>query len=110
MKFWVDAQLPPMLATWLSTKFDVEAVALRDLGLRDSTDSEIFNAAKQAKVVVISKDNDFVEMVSRYGAPPQLLWVTAGNVTNRRLQKAFSNRFPAAIALLAAGEKIVELG
>ena len=38
MKFWVDAQLPPMLATWLSTKFDVEAVALRDLGLRDSTD------------------------------------------------------------------------
>lgn len=73
MKFWVDAQLPPMLANWLSTQFDVEAISFRDLGLRDSTDGEIFKAAQQAKVVVISKDGDFVEMVSRYGAPPQLL-------------------------------------
>lgn len=110
MKFWVDAQLPPMLANWLSTQFDVEALSLRDLGLRDSTDSEIFKAAQQAKVVVVSKDGDFVEMVSRYGTPPQLLWVTCGNVTNRQLQKVFSATFPAAIALLAAGEKIVEVG
>ena len=86
MKFWVDAQLPPSLAEWLSVQFVVEAVSLRDLGLRDSTDSEIFKAARQAKVVVISKDSDFVEMVSRYGAPPQLLWVTSGNVTSRKLQ------------------------
>lgn len=110
MKFWVDAQLPPSLANWLSTQFDVEAISLRDLGLRDSTDAEIFKAAQQAKVVVISKDSDFVEMVSRYGAPPQLLWVTSGNVSNRRLQKVFSTTFPAAIALLAAGQAIVEVG
>ena len=109
MKFWVDAQLPPMLAIWLSATFEVEALALRDLGLRDSTDDEIFNAAQQAKAVVISKDNDFVELISRYGAPPQLLWVTTGNVTNRQLQKVFSKSFPAALALLAAGEKIVEV-
>jgi predicted nuclease of predicted toxin-antitoxin system len=60
--------------------------------------------------VLISKDSDFVELVSRYDTPPQLLWVTSGNVTNRQLQKVFSNTFPAAIALLAAGEKIVEVG
>ena len=84
--------------------------SLRDLGLRDATDGEIFKAAQHAKVVVISKDGDFVEMVSRYGAPPQLLWVTCGNVTNLQLQKVFGNTFPAAIALLAAGEQIVEVG
>ena len=110
MKFWVDAQLPPSLAEWLSVQFVVEAVSLRDLGLRDSTDSEIFKAARQAKVVVISKDSDFVEMVSRYGAPPQLLWVTSGNVTNRKLQQVFSNTFPAAVALLTGGQAIVEVG
>ncbi|MEK7437184.1 MAG: DUF5615 family PIN-like protein [Pseudomonadota bacterium] len=110
MKFWVDAQLPPSLAKWLSVQFDVEAVSLRDLGLRDSTDGEIFKAAQHAKVVLISKDSDFVELVSRYGTPPQLLWVTSGNVTNRQLQKVFGNTFPAAMALLAAGEKIVEIG
>jgi len=110
MKFWVDAQLPPSLANWLSTQFDVEASSLRELGLRDSTDAEIFKAAQQAKVVVISKDGDFVDMVSRYGAPPQLLWVTSGNVSNRRLQQVFSSTFPAAMALLASGQAIVEVG
>jgi predicted nuclease of predicted toxin-antitoxin system len=38
MKFWVDAQLPPMLATWLVTQFGVEALALREIGLRDALD------------------------------------------------------------------------
>lgn len=42
MKFWVDAQLPPQLASWLSAEFGVETSSLRDLGLRDATDQEIF--------------------------------------------------------------------
>lgn len=44
MKIWTDAQLPPTLATWLST-FGLEAVALRDLSLRDAQDIAIFEAA-----------------------------------------------------------------
>jgi predicted nuclease of predicted toxin-antitoxin system len=40
MKFWVDAQLPPMLAEWLSTEYGVDAISLRDLGLRDAGDIE----------------------------------------------------------------------
>jgi predicted nuclease of predicted toxin-antitoxin system len=110
MKFWVDAQLPPMLAEWLSREYGVEARSLRDLGLRDSTDLEIFQAAHHAQAVVISKDNDFVELVSRYGPPPKLLWVTCGNVTNRRLQELFKKTFPEALEYLASGQAIVELG
>jgi hypothetical protein len=41
MKFWVDAQLPPALAGWLSTRFNVDARSLRDIGLRDAQDIEI---------------------------------------------------------------------
>lgn len=110
MKFWVDAQLPPMLAEWLSKEYGIEALSLRDLGLRDASDIEIFNAAHRAQVVVISKDSDFVELVSRHGSPPQLLWVTCGNVTNVRLHAVFSKTFPDALALLASGQAIVEVG
>jgi predicted nuclease of predicted toxin-antitoxin system len=110
MKFWVDAQLPPMLAQWLSTEYGVDALSLRDLGMRDAQDLEIFQAAQQAQTLVISKDSDFVELVSRHGPPPQLLWVTCGNVTNRQLQLLFSKTFPEALALLAGGQAIVELG
>jgi predicted nuclease of predicted toxin-antitoxin system len=59
--------------------------------------------------VLISKDSDFVEMVLRLGTPPQLLWVTCGNVTNRHLQGLLTQVFPKAQPLLATGEAIVEI-
>ena len=38
MNFWIDAQLPPNLANWLVESFNVNATAIRDLGLRDAED------------------------------------------------------------------------
>jgi len=58
---------------------------------------------------LISKDNDFVELVLRLGAPPQLLWVTCGNVTNARLKAVFAKIFPQAQALLAEGRPVIEI-
>jgi predicted nuclease of predicted toxin-antitoxin system len=110
MKFWVDAQLPPVLATWLAKEYGVEALPLKDIGLRDAPDIEIFQAAQRAQVAVISKDSDFVDLVSRHGSPPQLLWVTCGNLTNSRLQAVFHKTFPEALDLLASGQAIVEVG
>lgn len=109
MIYWIDAQLPPQLADWLSWTFKVEAIALRDLNLRDAEDEMIFRHAQQPNIVLISKDSDFVELVLRFGIPPQLLWVTCGNVTNQRLQQLFSQVFPQALSLLASGEAIIEI-
>ncbi len=109
MIYWIDAQLPPLLANWLSETFDVEAYALRDLQLRDAEDLDIFQAARQMNAVIISKDSDFVELVLRMGTPPQLLWLTCGNVTNRRLQVLFVQLFPRAQELLSKGEAVVEI-
>jgi len=80
------------------------------LGLRDASDIEIFQAAHDAGAVVISKDSDFVELVSRHGMPPQLLWVTCGNVTNEKLQAVFGKTFPEALESLASGQAMVEVG
>jgi predicted nuclease of predicted toxin-antitoxin system len=110
MIFWVDAQLPPQLATWLTQKYGVQALALRTVGLRDAADRQIFEAARTAGVVLISKDIDFVDLVQRFGPPPQLLWVTCGNVTNHRLQQVFSATFERAASLLREGGTVVEIG
>ena len=111
MIFWVDAQLPPGLAVWLEQSCGVQAVALRDLGLRDAEDAEIFRRARlAADVVLISKDSDFVELITRHGAPPRLLWVTCGNVTKDRLRRLFAATLPTALIRLAAGVLIIEIG
>lgn len=109
MKFWVDAQLPPQLALWLTDTFSVEAFSLRDLGLRDAEDTEIFEKGKVEGVVIITKDRDFIELVNRFNSPPQILWVTCGNVTNRYLKIILTKTFILALDLLKQGENIVEI-
>ncbi|MEH2328555.1 DUF5615 family PIN-like protein [Nostoc sp.] len=109
MKIWIDAQLPPTLALWLTETFDVEATALRELGLRDAKDVEIFEAARVAKTVIMTKDSDFVDLACRLGIPPQILWLTCGNVTNRNLQRLLAIALPDAIERLRQGEAIVEI-
>jgi predicted nuclease of predicted toxin-antitoxin system len=63
MIFWLDAHLSPGLARWITERFGISARAVHDLGLRDAEDEQIFEAARRAEVVVITKDRDFVEMV-----------------------------------------------
>ena len=49
MTIWVDAHLSPAIATWITNTFGLTAVALRDVGLRDAEDDEIFEAAKSTR-------------------------------------------------------------
>lgn len=106
---WLDAQLPPQLAAWLRNVQDIDAKAVREIGLRDAGDRETFDAARANNVILLGKDADFVELVSRLGAPPKLIWLTCGNVSNEALQKLLTQRLDAALEVLG-NDDIVELG
>lgn len=110
MIVWVDAQLSPGIARWLSARFGVEAVPVRDLGLREATDQQVFEAAGAAGAIVMTKDLDFIEMVERLGPPPQILWITCGNTSNHRLQELLGDMFQEAMQMLDSGEALVEIG
>ena len=73
MLLWTDARLSPALVPWLRATFSVDAVPIRDLGLRDTEDAVIFAAARQAGDVIMTKDADFVTVQARLGPPPQTL-------------------------------------
>jgi len=108
--FWFDAQLSPALAPWLAERFGVSAFSVKFLGYRDATDRSIFEAARAARAVVISRDSDFVALLERYGPPPQVLWITAGNTSNVRMKAIFEATFAHASELLLAGEDFIEIG
>jgi len=109
LKLWLDAHVSFRLAPWLEAEFGVQVEAVRDLGLRHAKDLPIFEAARQASVVMVTKDRDFVDLVERLGSPPQVLWLTLGNTTNRHLKEVFEARLSSALALLRRGEPVVEL-
>ncbi len=109
MKFWIDAQLSPTLAPWLSTTFAVEAFSARWLGCQHASDEEIFTAAREANAIVITKDRDFVQLLDRLGPPPKVVWVTCGNTSNAQMRRILRQTFAEALLLLEAGESLVEI-
>jgi predicted nuclease of predicted toxin-antitoxin system len=109
VKLWLDAHLSPKLVPWLCAEFDLQASALRDLGLRHAKDPQIFAAARNANAVVATKDRDLVDLVDRHGPPPQVLWITMGNTSNRYLRQVLSRKLPEALGALSRGEPVVEL-
>ena len=109
MTIWLDAQLSPALAEWMTVTFGIDTLAARDLGLREADDPQIFQAARAAESVVMTKDSDVVELVDRWGPPPPVLWLTCGNTTNARLKQILISCFPRAMTLIQQGEPVVEI-
>ena len=89
--------------------FKVEAFAVRDLGLRDAKDLKIFEAARQAGAVVMTKDKDFVNLLDRFGPPPQIIWLTLGNTSNHKLKEVLKLYFQQVRILLEQKEPIIEI-
>jgi predicted nuclease of predicted toxin-antitoxin system len=106
---WVDAQLSPALAPWLTAEFGVEAFSARFVDMARAKDPEIYSAAREADVVVLTKDSDFVALQERLGPPPSLLWVRCGNTSNAHIKQVLRRTFLTACALLTAGETLVEI-
>ncbi len=106
---WVDAQLAPALARWVTDELGQPAQAVRDLGLREAKDSKIFQAAREAKAIVLTKDADFVELLDRLGPPPQVIWITCGNTSNAAMRNLLHQHLPRALESLAKGEPLVEI-
>lgn len=109
LRVWLDAQLPPDLATWLSSTFEVAAEHVVDLGLLHATDESIFARARAENAVVMTKDADFVQLVERLGAPPRVVWLTVGNISNAELRAALQEQWLRTAQLLLTGEPLVEI-
>ena len=109
MIIWIDAQLSPAIAAWVTANFALSAHAVRDLGLREAADRAIFLSARGASVVVMTKDSDFVRLLEDLGPPPQVIWLTCGNTSNARLKQILTRALPQAIILLESGEPLVEI-
>lgn len=90
-------------------RFEVECLHVRDLGLRNAEDPEIFERARDTGSVVMTKDEDFVRLVEQNGPPPRVIWVTSGNMPNARFKSLLLKTLRDAISLIGSGETVVEI-
>ena len=106
---WVDAQLSPAIASWLRETLLLDASALREIGLRDADDREIFEAAGKANAIVLTKDADFLLLLDQLGPPPKIILLTCGNTSNAHLKIILRSTLSDALELLNSGDDIVEI-
>ena len=109
MKFLIDAQLPPALAH-LIISLGHEALHVEEAGILGATDQEIWNYAIANGQTIITKDEDFKNILLLAPAPTTpVVWVRIGNCSNTALLQWFLPLFPDVIAHLQRGEKLIEL-
>lgn len=110
MRLWLDNHLSPALAVWITAELGHDALVVREIGLAQAADIDIFRRAGAAQAVLVTKDRDFAELVDRLGPPPAVVLLTCGNTSTAFLRTFLQQRLPAALSLIAQGEALVEIG
>ena len=59
---------------------------VRELGLENSTDTEIFDFAKRNDFAIVTFDSDFCDLNIIRGFPPKIIWIRTGNTTTKNLE------------------------
>lgn len=100
-EIWLDTQLSPIIAKWMTEHSGFTVRSSYSLQLNSLTDITIYNKAKSAgNVIIISKDADFHELISRLGSSPKLIMVKKGNCDNRLLWEFIKPYFIRSVKLL----------
>ena len=102
MKFVVDEQLPPLLATRL-TQWGHESIHVFDTPEgRSSGDPAIRTFADATGRAVISKDRDHLQSRRDRGTPQALLFVSTRNMSNNQFLTLFQAHWAELLARLTA--------
>lgn len=110
LTIWLDVHLSPAIGAWITDRFGVPCRMLRDMGHVQSEDDDVFEKARSAGIVMLTKDADFAALVARHGPPPQVLMLRCGNTSNARLREILGALLVPALDLLRSGEPLVEIG
>ena len=70
-----------------------QAIQLKEVGLENFSDIEIWNFAKKNDYTIVTFDADFFEINLLKGQPPKILWVRAGNTSTNNLVKLLEENF-----------------
>lgn len=108
MRFLVDAQLPPALARFLNDAGH-QAEHVYDIGMGEASDRAIWNYALQNNAVIITKDEDFVSLVSDNPDAPPVVWVRVGNVGKQALLNWIAPMMMRIVTEIESGEKLIEI-
>jgi predicted nuclease of predicted toxin-antitoxin system len=65
---------------------------VRELGLTNPTNFEIWEFALKNKYTIVTFDSDVIDLANLIGSPPKIIWLRFGKASNLKIvNKALSN-------------------
>lgn len=84
-KLLFDQNLSHRLVRLLADAYpDCEHV--RNVGLKEASDPEVWEFARDNDYTIVSKDSDFHQRSLLYGFPPKIVWVKLGNCSTKSVE------------------------
>ena len=108
MRFLIDANLPRRLTAWLAERGH-HCEHVLDLGLGQSSDSDLWTLCGQTGATILTKDQDFADRVRATPMGPAVIWLRTGNGTTADLIALLTPLISTIEARLSAGDRLVEL-
>jgi predicted nuclease of predicted toxin-antitoxin system len=65
---------------------------VRQVGLEQGSDLEVWEYARDHGLVIVSKDSDFHQLSFLYGPPPKAVWLRLGNCTTAEIEQVLRQR------------------
>ena len=94
MKLLFDQNLSPKLVTRFADLFP-DSRHVREVGLSESVDSDVWTFARENGFAIVSKDHDFVQLSLLLGAPPKVIRLQVGNCTTDKIESVLRSGYEA---------------
>ncbi|MEO6909106.1 MAG: DUF5615 family PIN-like protein [Abditibacteriaceae bacterium] len=86
MKFLFDQNLSYRLVQSLTDAYP-DCQHVRNVGLKEAPDTEVWDFARANGYVVVSKDADFHQRSLLLEFPPKVIWIRLGNCSTKTIEQ-----------------------
>lgn len=91
MRLLFDENLSPVLPLVLADCY-AESQHVRDVGLKASADTDVWEHAARNELVIVTKDSDFRQRSFLHGHPPKVIWIGLGNCSTGMVEDLLRRR------------------
>jgi predicted nuclease of predicted toxin-antitoxin system len=107
-RFLVDNQLPVALAHWIESR-SPSAQHVASLNLAQADDDIVWRQAARDQAVIVSKDEDFANLILTRPEHVVVIWIRIGNCRTAELLAVMERAWPEILRQLDGGARLIEV-
>lgn len=84
MRFLFDQNISHRILKLIPKEYS-ESTTIKNEGLINASDKEIWEFARSNEYIIVTQDSYFKDLNSLYGFPPKIIWIRTGNTETQSI-------------------------